>query len=156
MNINYFGTPHSLNSLSCVSERSKHFFQFICTHNLSILLNSWNAFKLWLAPRLLCGYVLMLTESHPITVCCRFECNAIFGLRTSTWLCSLWQWHHHGYMYWTPVKTDTRGIKPNQGIWWWLRRIEGDSEIHIFSLTQMLELTGFSHTSDFFHLEFTL
>ena len=53
------------------------------------------------------------------------------------------------------VKIDIRQIKLNQGIWWWLRRVEGDSEIHIFSLTQMLELTGFFHTSDFFHFEFT-
>src|SRR6267154_5309796 len=42
-----------------------------------------------------------------------------------------------------------RRIKPNRGIWWRLRRVEGDSEIHLFSLTQILELTGFSHTSDF-------
>ena len=48
------------------------------------------------------------------------------------------------------MKIDTRQIKPNRGIWWRLRHIEGDSEIHLFSLTQMLELTGFSHMSDFF------
>ena len=35
-----------------------------------------------------------------------------------------------------------------------MRRIEGDSEIHLFSPTQTLELTGFSHTSDVFCFEF--
>ena len=54
------------------------------------------------------------------------------------------------YPCWIPVKINTRQIKPNQGIWWQLRHIEEDSKMHWFSLTQMLELTGFSHTSDFF------
>ena len=35
-----------------------------------------------------------------------------------------------------------------------MRRVKGDSEIHLFSPTQTLELTGFSHTSDVFHFEF--
>ena len=88
MNINYFGTPHSLNSLSCVSERSKHFFQFICTRNLWILPNSWNAFKLRLGPRLLCGYVLMLTESHPFKA--KFCMHLNIGkaeVWMSAWIC---------------------------------------------------------------------
>jgi hypothetical protein len=35
-----------------------------------------------------------------------------------------------------------------------LRCVEGDSEIHLSSLTQMLELAAFSHTSDFLPFEF--
>ena len=39
-----------------------------------------------------------------------------------------------------PVRIDTRGEKPNRGIWWRLRRVEGDRVIHIFSPMETLEI----------------
>jgi hypothetical protein len=59
--------------------------------------------------------------------------------------CSTWNSMRHTSS--PPVKINKREIRPDWGKSRWLRSIEGDCEIHIFSPTETQKLTRFFHTS---------
>jgi hypothetical protein len=70
--------------------------------------------------------------SHRVTRSCESKTCGFSSTCGSTGTCK--------DKYWSLVRNDTREKVPNQGIWWRLRRVEGDHEIHIFSPTGMLEI----------------